>query len=88
MYRMCEKAEATVQIGNCLVIAEDVEFEGSASIHYRGLNEVFCYLVSISIRVRDVTFNRIAPSLAEFPEYMMSANTTGSTVEEVSVTAF
>jgi hypothetical protein len=89
MYRMCEKAEPTVQIGSRAVIADNVKLEGSTSIHYRRLNEVFCYFVSMSIQAENATFIRIAPSLAEFSEYMIRANTTGSTTVEGAVaTAF
>jgi hypothetical protein len=80
MNRVCEQAEAIVQIDDRIVIADDVEFEGSTSIHYGGLCGAFCYLVSTSIQSLGLTFIRIAPSLAEFSEYMIRANTTGSAV--------
>jgi hypothetical protein len=83
MNRMCKKAEPTVKIGNRPVIADNMKFQGSASIHDRCLckvNSVISYLVSVSIRVRGGTFRRTAPSLAELSEYMISANTTDSTV--------
>lgn len=38
MNRMCEKAEARFQIGDRRVITDDVEVEGSGSVHYRRLN--------------------------------------------------
>src|SRR6267142_4175163 len=79
MDRMCEKAEPTIQVGNRLVIADDVKFERSASVHYCGLNKVFHYLGSMSIQVMDFTFSRIAPSLAETSECMRRAKITGST---------
>jgi len=36
-------------------------------------------MASMSIWVRDITFNKIAPSLAEVSEYIRRAKTTGST---------
>ena len=56
MNRVCEQSEAIVQIDDRIVIAHDVEFERSASIHYGGLCGVFCYLVSTSIQVWSGTY--------------------------------
>ena len=77
---MREKAEPILQVGNRAVITDDVEFERSTSVHYCGL----CKALSVTrsrhpLEVRNVTFSRIAPSLAESSEYMMRVITTGST---------
>ena len=82
MNGMREKAEPILQVGNRAVIADDVEFERSTSVHYCGLCKALSVIIIRSrhqLEIRNVTFSRIAPSLAEFSEYMMRVITTGST---------
>jgi hypothetical protein len=67
MNRVCEQSEAIVQIDDRIVIADDVEFERSASIHYGGLCGVFCYLVSTSIQVWHLPSAGLRLPLLSFP---------------------
>jgi hypothetical protein len=79
MKGMCEKAEARFQIGDRRVVTDDVEVEGSGSVHYRRLYSKRCVITNTRLlyKIRGSTLSRIAPSMAEVSEYMRRAKTTG-----------
>ena len=81
---MCEKTEARFQIRDRSFVTDDVELKGPRRVHYRGLgNKVFFVSRAQPTSLRNsekkrLTFSRIAPSVAELSENMISAKTTGS----------
>jgi len=52
MNGMGEEAEATFQIGNRPFIADDMELERPATIHYCGLNKVCYYGLDVNLGQR------------------------------------